>query len=362
MQEADESVPDADGDERRFRYHYGEDERPDADERRFRYHYGQDERPDADADERQFRYHYGEDERPDTDADERRFRYVYGEDERPGADADERRFRYHYGEDERPDADADERPGADADERRFRYHYGADERPDADADERRFPVRYSAFLLEKDLVRGTRKYLSFSNTQKIPKFLPRSVADEIPFSSDKLSAVLRQLNIAPDSVMGLAMKQNLQDCEAPGVKGETKYCATSLESMIDYITSKLGSNGVTVLATNVPKGKTSKSVKHQYSITGVKYESQGEKPVYVCHSIKYPYAVYYCHQLQGTKIARVWVKGEDGSTAEAPTICHTDTSAWNPKHMAFRVLNVKPGAASVCHFVPENHFVWLGAN
>ncbi|XP_057849710.2 BURP domain protein RD22-like [Cryptomeria japonica] len=219
----------------------------------------------------------------------------------------------------------------------------------------------SVFLLEKDLVSGTKKYLSYSNTQKM-HFLPRSVADKIPFSSDNLSVALKELNIAPDSDMGLAMKQTLKVCEAPPVKGETKYCATSLESMIDYITSKLGSNGVTVLATNVPKGKTSKSVKHQYSITGVQYKSQGEKPVYVCHTIKYAYAVYFCHELQGTKIARVSVKGEDGSMVEAATICHTDTSAWNPKHVAFLVLNVKPGAASVCHFIPENHFVWLGAN
>ncbi|XP_059073407.1 BURP domain-containing protein 5-like [Cryptomeria japonica] len=266
--------------------------------------------------------------------------------------------------------------------------------------------RRAYFLLEKDLVSGTKKYLSYSNTQKM-HFLPRSVADKIPFSSDNLSVALKELNIAPDSDMGLAMKQTLKVCEAPPVKGETKY-STSLESMIDYITSKLGSNSVTVLATNVPKGKTSKSVKHQYSITGVQYESQGEKPVgsvtvlrggvnqncivlirnslinfslsslkqniyslcrrsltkpvYVCHTIKYAYAVYFCHELQGTKTARVSVKGKDGSMVEAATICHTDTSAWNPKHVAFLVLNVKPGAASVGHFIPENHFVWLGAN
>ncbi|GLJ15566.1 hypothetical protein SUGI_0255790 [Cryptomeria japonica] len=157
------------------------------------------------------------------------------------------------------------------------------------------------------------------------------------------------------------MNQTLQASEAPGVKGETKYCATSLKSMIDYITSKLGSNHVTVLATNVPK--TSKSKEQEYTIMEVKYVSEGEKPVYVCHSIKYAYAVYYCHDLQGTKVARVWVKGEDaGSTVEPVTICHTDTSNWNPKHMAFQVLNVKPGAATICHFIPENNFVWLGAS
>ncbi|XP_059070841.1 BURP domain-containing protein 5-like [Cryptomeria japonica] len=219
-------------------------------------------------------------------------------------------------------------------------------------------------LLEKDLVGGTKVPLTFLH-ESIPNshqkyFLPRAVADEIPFSSDKLSVALKELNIAPDSITALAMKETLQDCESPAMKGETKFCPTSLEAMIDFTTSKLGSNRLTVLATNF--SKTSKSVRQEYTITGVKYESKEDKAVYYCHSSQYPYAVYLCHDLQGTRTARVWVKGEDGSTVEAAAICHTKTSSWNPDNMVFQVLNVKPGAASICHLARQGDVLWLTAD
>lgn len=239
----------------------------------------------------------------------------------------------------------------------FDYNYAADAQLLADPS-------LSMFLLEKDLHSGTRVSLRLvqennPDAQKT-QFLPRGVAEKIPFSSEKLSVALQQLDVAQDSDLALAMKDTLQECESPGIKGESKYCATSLESMIDYSMSRLGSKRVTVLATNVPK--TSKSVKQEYTIMGVKYESKpGEKSV-VCHSERYAYAVFYCHEVQSTRTARVWVKGEDGSRAEAVAVCHADTSAWNPNHVAFQVLNVKPGEASLCHFIPQDHVVWLPAN
>lgn len=239
----------------------------------------------------------------------------------------------------------------------YDYNYAADAQMLADPS-------LSMFLLEKDLHSGTKVSLRLvqennPDTQKT-HFLPRGVAEQIPFSSSKFSVALKELNVEQDSDMGVSMKETLQECESPAINGESKYCATSLESMIDYSTSRLGSNHVTVLATNVPK--TAKSMKQEYTIVGVKYVSKpGEKSV-VCHSQKYAYAVFYCHEAQGTKTARVWVKGEDGSRAEAVAVCHEDTSAWNPSHVAFQVLNVKPGAASLCHFIPQDHVVWLPAN
>ncbi|GLJ54975.1 hypothetical protein SUGI_1180290 [Cryptomeria japonica] len=221
----------------------------------------------------------------------------------------------------------------------YDYNYAADTQMLADPS-------LSMFLLEKDLHSGTKVSLRLvqennPDAQKT-QFLPRGVAEQIPFTSDKFSVALKELNVEQDSDMGVAMKETLQECESPAIKGESKYCATSLESMIDYSTSRLGSNHVTVLATNVPK--TAKSMKQEYTIVGVKYVSKpGEKSV-------------------GTRTARVWVKGEDGSRAEAVAVCHADTSAWNPNHVAFQVLNVKPGAASLCHFIPQDHVVWLPVN
>ncbi|GLJ25092.1 hypothetical protein SUGI_0479920 [Cryptomeria japonica] len=211
----------------------------------------------------------------------------------------------------------------------YNYNYAADAQMLADPS-------LSMFLLEKDLHSGTKVFLRLvqDNNPDAQKthFFPHGVAEEIPFASSKLSVALRELNVAQDSDMGVAMEETLQECESPAIKGESKFCATSLESMIDYRMSR-----------NIPS------------------RGWGEKSV-VCHSQKYAYAVFYCHEAQATRTARVWVKGEDGTRAEAVVVCHKDTSAWNPSHVAFQVLNVKPGAASLCHFIPQGHVVWLPAN
>ncbi|WVZ21601.1 hypothetical protein V8G54_008923 [Vigna mungo] len=43
-------------------------------------------------------------------------------------------------------------------------------------------------------------------------------------------------------------------------------------------------------------------------------------------------------------------------------VCYTDTSQWNPKHLAFQVLKVKPETVLVRHFLPEDHVVWKTNN
>ncbi|KAM0005498.1 putative BURP domain-containing protein [Helianthus debilis subsp. tardiflorus] len=49
----------------------------------------------------------------------------------------------------------------------------------------------------------------------------------------------------------------------------------------------------------------------------------------------------------------------DGKKMNAAAVCHIDTSKWNPKHLAFQVLKVKPGTVPVCHFLPEDHVAWV---
>eukprot|EP01018_Ginkgo_biloba_P026310 Gb_39304 [translate_table: standard] len=232
----------------------------------------------------------------------------------------------------------------------FNYNYAADEQLMADPS-------VSMFFLEKDLRKGTKLTLHLIDRRPDTSFLPRSLANAIPFSSDKLSVVLDDLKIPAASERAVDMKETLEECEQPAIRGESKYCATSLESMVDFSTSKLGKH-VNVLATTVPK----QSGKQIYTITALPFQSKSGSKSVVCHSLKYAYAVFYCHETQSSKVAQVSLKGEDGSTAEGVAVCHSDTSSWNPQHVAFKALNVKPGGAAVCHFIPEDHVVWLPAN
>ena len=207
------------------------------------------------------------------------------------------------------------------------------------------------FFLEKDLHQGTSMNLHFVKSTTTTTFLPRNVADSIPFSSDKLPEIFDRFSVKQNTVESEIIKNTLSECERPSIKGEEKYCATSLENMIDFTTSKLGKKVIAV-STVVEKRR----VMQRFRIIGLK--KLGKKAV-ICHKQNYAYAVFYCHKTNHVKAYTVSLVGNDGTKAKAAAICHTDTSSWNPKHLAFQALNVKPGSAPICHFLPEDHIVWV---
>lgn len=233
----------------------------------------------------------------------------------------------------------------------FNYLYAATE------DQLHDNPNVALFFLEKDMHQGTKMNLNFVKSTNPATFLPREVAEKVPFSSNKLPQIFEHFSVKPNSMDAEIMKKTIKQCEEPGIKEEEKYCSTSLESMIDFSTSKLGKK-VRAISTEVLQKGTSKSPSDKYSIVGVK-KMASEKAV-VCHKENYAYAVFYCHNTRSTKAYMVSLAGDhDGSNVEAVAVCHTDTSAWNPKHLAFQVLKVKPGTVPVCHFLPQDHVVWV---
>lgn len=50
--------------------------------------------------------------------------------------------------------------------------------------------------------------------------------------------------------------------------------------------------------------------------------------------------------------------GDGGEAVTVATVCHTDTSRWNPEHVSFKLLGTKPGGSPVCHLMPYGHIVW----
>lgn len=194
--------------------------------------------------------------------------------------------------------------------------------------------------------------LHFTKSTTPVDFLPRNVANFIPLSSEKLPQIFSQLSVNPNTMEAEIIKKTISECEEPGIEGEEKYCATSLESMIDFSTSKLGKK-VEAISTDVEKETETQA----YRFVGVK-KMNDEKSV-VCHKQNYAYAVFYCHKTDTVRAYSVSLMGSDGTKAKAVAVCHTDTSKWNPKHLAFQVLKVKPGSVPVCHFLPEDHIVWV---
>ncbi|XP_040383853.1 BURP domain-containing protein 3 isoform X2 [Oryza brachyantha] len=231
----------------------------------------------------------------------------------------------------------------------FIYNYAATETQPHD------DPNVALFFLEKDLHPGKTMTVHFTPTTAGAKFLPQSEADTMPFSSEKVSEILSRFSVNPGSVEAAEMARTLRDCEAPAAKGEKKACATSLESMVDFATSSLGTSHVRAVSTVVGKEG---SPEQEYTMTAVKRAAAGGDTLVACHAEPYAYAVFACHRTQATRAYTVSMAGRDGTTVETVAVCHADTAGWNPKHIAFQVLKVKPGTVPVCHFLPQDHVVW----
>ncbi|KAJ4824093.1 hypothetical protein Tsubulata_016444, partial [Turnera subulata] len=169
--------------------------------------------------------------------------------------------------------------------------------------------------------------LLFTNAGNKVGFLPRELAESTPFSTDKLPEILARFAIDPKSADAEVVKDTISDCENPPRVKEVKYCATSLESLVDQTVARLGTNNIRVIST--PEGK-----KQEYTVlAGVR--RTGDDRLIVCHKERYPYAVYYCHEIGGTEVYTVPLIGADGTKLKAVTICHKDTSGWSPDYMGF---------------------------
>ncbi|EEF48947.1 BURP domain protein RD22 isoform X2 [Ricinus communis] len=128
-----------------------------------------------------------------------------------------------------------------------------------------------------------RMNLLFTKFPDKVSFLPRQVANSIPFSSNKLPGIIDRFSINTKSAKANLMRQTLEECESPKVNGEDKFCATSLESLVDFGVSRLGRN-VIILSNEIDQDNK----KQEYSIlTGIKMVGDKQN---VCHKEVYAYA------------------------------------------------------------------------
>ncbi|XP_031479099.1 BURP domain-containing protein 12-like [Nymphaea colorata] len=213
-------------------------------------------------------------------------------------------------------------------------------------------VEPGKFFREASLVSG--QHIPVPDiTDKMPprSFLPRSIADKLPFSSRRLPELIQTLNA---SGLQVAMGRTLADCERPAVKSETKRCVTSIEGMAEFAASILGEKAwVSTTANTAGSGRMVEVGKVQGRNGG------GVTRAVSCHQSLFPYLVYYCHALPLVKVYDVEVMLEGKKANQAVAICHLDTTQWSAGHAAFRALGHRPGEIEVCHFIFQNDFIWV---
>lgn len=196
-----------------------------------------------------------------------------------------------------------------------------------------------------------------------PNFLPKQIADSIPFSLSQASTILQLFSVSPDSPKGKAVLDTLNSCELKSDQFATKICATSLESMFDFLRKSFGSTGdvddLKYITTNHPTLKT--PILQNYTVLEPPREIQSGKKA-GCHHMPYlNYAVYFCHYDSSTetKAFKLRLVGDSsGDEVDALVVCHMDTSGWSPNHVAFRMLGMKHGN-SVCHLFRQGDIIWI---
>lgn len=220
------------------------------------------------------------------------------------------------------------------------------------------------YMLETQMAPGKRVEVQLHASpapHTISTFLPRKVADSIPFSSDKLPEILDRFSVDPKSKEASAIKNTINECHDWVAAEENKYCATSLEGMVEFAKSVLGDRLNPISPTNADStGHANRVSKTEYRITRVDRVADYESPVVVCHKEPYPYAVFYCHKLKRTAVYTVSLASNKGALNDKATaVCHKDTSWWNPKHISLQMLKIKPGSTiPVCHFLAYNSVIW----
>ncbi|RLN13101.1 BURP domain-containing protein 10-like [Panicum miliaceum] len=91
-----------------------------------------------------------------------------------------------------------------------------------------------------------------------------------------------------------------------------------------------------------------------------------------CHSMSFPFSLFYCHAVNSTSIYKVTLhKDGDGVVPAMPrmpvvvqalAVCHVNTSGFDPTLNYRMKLGLKPGEASVCHFLTRGDVIWTPAS
>lgn len=218
------------------------------------------------------------------------------------------------------------------------------------------------FFFFEDLKIGNTMKIYFPKrklSDSLPHLLTKEEADSIPFSSHQLPQILRLFSFSDDSPQASAMAATLEECDREPIQGEQKFCATSVQSMSEFLETIFGGGAaIEALATAHLKRSEEDSGVQMYGIAGI--ERIPSPKMVSCHTMPYAYTVFYCHYHESeNRVYRVMLEGENGDEVGAIAVCHMDTSQWGRGHVAFGILGVEPGSTPVCHFFPADNFVWV---
>ncbi|CAN6334876.1 unnamed protein product [Urochloa humidicola] len=196
------------------------------------------------------------------------------------------------------------------------------------------------FFEESQMRVGSTMTISFPPAS-VPPILPRDVAEKIPFGN--LTDVLVTFHIPPSSSKATMAADTLNQCTASSVlaAGEQRTCTRSLEATVGSATRMLGSSSSSHVYWAAASALPRTGLPLQPYVVAAVAPLAGDRHV-GCHSLTFPYAVYYCLTGKPTRAYAVTLRGADPAAAPEvamAAICHVDTSDWDPAHPAFKMVH-----------------------
>ncbi|KAM3196261.1 hypothetical protein ACQJBY_072114 [Aegilops geniculata] len=329
----------------KFPYIYGPSMKPN--DQKFPYFYG----PSTKTDDQNFPYIYG----PDTKTNDQKFPYIYGPTTKPknrkspyiyGPTADDQKFPYIYGSAMKPD------------NHKFPYIYGPTMKTE-NGHEGDVHI-HGDFTFTEDIVKlGSTiiPYILPSATLGAP-LLQRDIADYIPISIRNFNGIMKMF--APVSYsMANDIWSTLNMCEhVRPLKGEKKMCIGSVESMVEFVSSVLGSTRDLRAFSSSQVPNEGVVTKRRYKVVASRRPTESSETA-TCHGMNFPYAVFMCHAMNPTRVYALTLQSEndggEGQKMEVLVVCHLDTSGFDPSKMP---KGTRPGEAPACHFVGRDTVLW----
>ncbi|THG06647.1 hypothetical protein TEA_005270 [Camellia sinensis var. sinensis] len=149
------------------------------------------------------------------------------------------------------------------------------------------------FFLEDPKVGKTIPIASQRDSSSSPHFLPKEESNYISLSLEQLPNLLRIFSFPQGSPQAQAMESTLRQCEVKPIKGRSKTCATSLESMLDFVRAMFGLVSEFKVVSTIHFTEST-SILQNYTILEDTLEISGPKMV-ACHTMPHPYAIFYCY-------------------------------------------------------------------
>nr|CAB3484204.1 unnamed protein product [Digitaria exilis] len=205
-------------------------------------------------------------------------------------------------------------------------------------------------------------------------WLHPDIGDSIVMSTNNFTDTAT--TFAPVSAsMARDMWSTLSSCEHPReLSSEQKACAASVGSMHEFVVSALGTGDLHAVSTSLDVPEEGiRSPSYMYKVATVRAVSaHGDKAAtntVTCHSMSFPFALFYCHTVNPTRIYEVTLqREEDGVVIASPrtpavvrralAVCHVNTLGFDPTLKYWVKLGARPGEASVCHFLTRGDVLW----